>query len=123
MSLFDNIYKGNIEGIKDLLDKGSDPNEVSFYGYTPLMYAIAYKSINMITLLLQYGADINMENTKANITPLQYAREKKDIVEFLLLNGANPNYINGNGDSALSLCIKEKRYDVAKLLILYGATH
>ena len=64
-------------------------------------------------------------------TPLMYACESSfiedspwslvDVVRLLLRHGADPNRVNGNGETALSLSMLRYRHEVVAVLLEYGA--
>jgi ankyrin repeat protein len=54
-------YKIDVEQIKLLLDKGADVNHIGSLYYTPLKYAILNQQIDLVRLLLDYGAGITTE--------------------------------------------------------------
>lgn len=59
-----------------LLEKGMSPNIRDMSGYTPLHEAACGKNAQMITILLQYGADMDAKLESSGKTPLECAREK-----------------------------------------------
>lgn len=74
-------------------------NEVDFDGFTPLHYTIssAPRKLKIATILLECGADPNIQALKNSWSPLHYAvllshekSEKLDLVKLLVDYGANP---------------------------------
>ena len=122
--LFYAISTGNIEIIEKLLRNGANVNDKYTYrSYeevesfdvssvhimskdlqgTPLIDTLyREKSMEIIKLLIEYGADVNIGNSH-NKTPLVFAVEQNraDHVKYLLEKGANPNveytYISSKG--------------------------
>lgn len=91
---------GNLEVATFLLDHGADVNYISWSYYnhcyvSPLQEAIKYKEIKMTELLLERGANLNLEPHYATQL-LQTAIEKNciEIVALLLAHGVNPNDYN-----------------------------
>jgi len=81
----------NLELTKELLIKGSSVNDISDSEYTPLMYAVITPGINLeiVDLLLNYGADLNYSNSKGESAfSLSYLHNNIDIAYYLLLKGA-----------------------------------
>ncbi|OXU19711.1 hypothetical protein TSAR_005974 [Trichomalopsis sarcophagae] len=79
----------------------------NFEGYreSPLLIAIRVgESLAIIRLLVKYGAYIDTRDTVGN-TVLHYAAKysRKDVFDFFLKHGADPNEINYNGQTALHL--------------------
>jgi ankyrin repeat protein len=123
----------NLNFIKLLLDKRPNINEViRFGGTTALLGAIQYGNIDMIKLLLEYGADPNKGDNRKN-RPLQssvdFQQQNNDIAKLLLEYGANINGTNVMGTTALfAACLDENHSRVlengsAKIdfLLEYGA--
>ncbi|MCG2813467.1 MAG: ankyrin repeat domain-containing protein, partial [Thermodesulfovibrionales bacterium] len=86
------VEKGDINGVKALLDQGADVNE-SFYGATALTYASYYGPIEIVKMLLDRGADVDTVNRPAagGWTALSSAASERhaDIVKLLLDIGAD----------------------------------
>lgn len=78
------IYTANLEIIEFLLQKGANPND-NFSDKSYLYYAISQNNIDLVKLLLNYGADISyIDNFHRTIYSyaLEYACD--EIIEFLL---------------------------------------
>lgn len=58
-------------------------------GYTPLMYAITNHNLNMVKLLVEHGADVNLCNNNGQ-SPLEiaYLYDSPEITEYLYSKGA-----------------------------------
>src|SRR6266850_1867063 len=99
--------EGDLESTKVLLDKGADVNQVTEYGWTPLLTATNNRHYKLAELLIERGANVNLAN-KGNWTPLYLATDNRNIeggdfpvpkpdidhieyIKFLLDHGANPN--------------------------------
>lgn len=82
--------KGNLTQVKALLDKGVSANSKSPYGQTPLFFACDRGFFEIAKLLVDRGADVNVEDTFYHANPLSWAARKEhfDIVKLLLDHGA-----------------------------------
>jgi len=96
---------GNVEIAEYLIEKGANVNVLDIncenmflyvsqsrddeYYLTPLHRAISFKHPDMIRLLIEKGADVDMKNTRGK-TPLMLAKEKgyTEAVNILLKAGA-----------------------------------
>ncbi len=80
------IAFGDIEFIKYLLiEKKIDPNQTKRKsGLTPIIQAACYGNINLVKLLMSYGADITTKDGM-NLSALDYARklQQKKMFQFL----------------------------------------
>ena len=103
----------------------------TFKEETPLTNAILSKRINIVKLLIENKANINIKINHS--TPLCMAIEKnhfiihepkkksKEIVKYLLDSGAEINLSNDNGDTPLMIALKNNALDIAELLIEHHA--
>lgn len=119
MELISKAYYGRAGAIKKLISSGLvDVNCVDERGWTPLHQA-AYSSYTILAqILLDGGADPNMES-KSGQTPLNVAWWGcKATVKLLLERGANPNCQDSDGMTPLH---KSWNTDSVQLLLDGGA--
>lgn len=102
--LFNAVQNNDIDIAGILLLAGANPNIASAGagGYYPLHDAAYRGQPEMIRLLLQYGAHIDVKNTRGE-TPLYIAawQVKREVVLSLLAAGANVNIKSKRGDTPL----------------------
>jgi len=108
--------------VRELLEKGIDPNARDAHGETPLHIAASEGHVDMVKLLLEHGANPNVRD-EVGWTPLHWAASKGhvDVVELLLKHGANPNAQSKSGETPLHIAASMGRVDVARLLLEHGA--
>lgn len=89
LGLYRYAKRGNIKGVNEKLELGADPN-ASIYRNQPMLVAIKHGHLNVVELLLEKGAYINIQNWQGE-TPLIYAAMsyRKSIVKFLISKGAD----------------------------------
>jgi ankyrin repeat protein len=82
--------KGDLAQVKALLDKGVSVNSKTPYGQTPLFFACDRGYTEIAKLLVDRGAEVNVEDTFYHATPISWAARKNhtDIVLLLLDHGA-----------------------------------
>lgn len=110
--------KGNVDGLKRLIEEGVDIDVQNKNGYTALMLASwdSNKSSNIETvqLLIQSGANLDIQN-KNGYTALMIASRfsntssNLETVKLLIQSGANLDIQNKNGSTAIS--ILKQKYD------------
>ncbi|KAG0258496.1 hypothetical protein BG011_003269 [Mortierella polycephala] len=111
-----------VETMRVLFKGGAQAKVADHMGMrTPLHYAIQHcrEPASVIELLLKKGADVNaMDNRKT--TPLHMVLERMDneeIVQMLLLYGADPSLKNGNKRNALCVAAENLRVMSAWFLL------
>ncbi|XP_059497240.1 B-cell lymphoma 3 protein-like isoform X2 [Stegostoma tigrinum] len=104
------------EIVEFLLDQGADIDAVDIKsGKTPLVHAVENNSIDMVTLLLQHGANVNLQTYSGN-TALHCCsgRGFLEIVKVLLKNGADSSVKNCHNDTSLMVAKNKKVIDVLR---------
>ena len=91
-NIIDACQQNNIESVLYLLqkDKSLANTEATIEGevWTPLMLCSKQGNLNLVKILVTYGADVNYHEWHGS--PLSYAKENNqtDIIEFLKAHGA-----------------------------------
>lgn len=131
--LLNAIARENIFEISTLITSGALVNELYSQGWTPLAYAIESESYQIVKLLLENGANVNICLYNED-TCLHHAvdiaidgtiqtggapgDEPTDIIELLLKNGANIFAKNAQGESPMEWA---KNYHSDKIVQLLQA--
>lgn len=91
------------------------------WGGTPLHYAAKHGHYDCIKLLIDNGADVNVESNEN--TPLQYALYYNHIecIIILIKNGADPNVTYGCGQTPLHYVSSNGNNEYIKLFLEKGA--
>lgn len=141
--LFQAVKNGKLKSAEALLKNGADPNIVAAerrcnpqHPTTAICYvsesygATDDECLEVIRLLVEYGADVDSRNCNYNgtkwnqgITALNYNAEygRLKTVRFLLENGADPNIRGNDGVVPLEGALIQHHYDVAMELLKHGA--
>ncbi|XP_077181605.1 ankyrin repeat and SOCS box protein 14 isoform X1 [Paroedura picta] len=118
------IRTGEEETLLKLISQSAAFQEQDGHGCFPLHEAAAQlnKRILEITLKASDPTVWQKTNVKGE-TPLFIAVDKclMENVHFLLLNGFNPDIKNEDGDSPLFIAVQHDSYEIASLLIQFGA--
>jgi len=121
------IKRHNIEQVKELLEKGTNPN--GNFGNSFLKIAekelLNGGSIKVLELLLQYGASLEFSSIEEMdddiLSSAIHPNSSIKVIKLFLEYGANPGFVNTNGRESLDSAIFANRLDVASLLLEYGA--
>uniref|UniRef100_A0AAT9UPI9 Ankyrin repeat containing protein n=1 Tax=Apapanepox virus TaxID=3049969 RepID=A0AAT9UPI9_9POXV len=89
------FYTTNDEKIKRILDYGVNINAIDNDGFTALHYAIIYSNVKAVKILLEYGADVNI-NTKNDDDVFDLAVETKNTEIVIEVIQYYSNYINNH---------------------------
>lgn len=103
MALFDVISHDNVGDCKYILEK--DPalvNSVGWHGMTPLHRVATRGNIELLQILLSFGANVNQVNGFGE-TPLHFACQTASLrfIGILVENGADITIIDKGGRSCL----------------------
>lgn len=102
-------YSGNVEGVRQSLAQGADPNDSEAQnGFKPVSGSARSRNIEITQLMLDHGLDINaMQNGETLLTwaanNRNYTRDNVPpektyaYIQWLLKNGADPNIANTEG--------------------------
>ncbi|AEH00348.1 ankyrin repeat domain-containing protein [Lacinutrix sp. 5H-3-7-4] len=83
------IAKGDIETVKTLINLGEDINKKSV-GMTPAMFAARYNKVEILELLIEKGANLNLKSKKG-LTALDYAKLSSANESYNLIKKALKN--------------------------------
>ena len=106
---------------------GSSVDPQGRSGISTLHSAAYYGDLEMVQVLLDYGADVNAKES-TGCTPLNFALENhsKDldprIVPFLLECGTDPNLQADNGFTPLHRASDSGRIEIVRVLVDHGAS-
>lgn len=119
------VYAGDFKKAKELLERGADPDERSTArrDVPPLLLSIMeFSGLEMIGLLLDHGADINITRSH-DFTPLIQAvfDYRADVALLLVERGARLDMRNSFGLTASKLAKSISQYKVAAMIEQYAA--
>jgi ankyrin repeat protein len=115
---------GSLQQINEAIRNGADVNAMSC-GITPLMMSASNSNIEVMTILLKAGADVNAKG-EAGLTPLMKAvwmDTSPEVITFLFKAGAD---VNAKGEGGMTpLMWAAKSYyanpEVLITLLKFGA--
>lgn len=117
------IAKGKPEICHSFYFGGMDVNSRDDTGTPMLNVAVREDHDDLVSWLIEVGADINVVSEDRGYTPLMDAvwRGNLKVAEHLIKLGANPNTISKEGQSNLVLAVGANKKDIVKLLADNGA--
>jgi ankyrin repeat protein len=123
MSIHTAAQAGNLGEVKKQLAWGVNPNSRTFwYLDTPLIVAAAYGRTEVVKLLLDKGADVNMGN-EGSETALHYAARHghTEVMKILLEHGADVSEAGTGCGTPLQWATQNGQVKAAELLLAHGA--
>lgn len=121
--LFDAVSKGDAHRIQSLLRDGCDLNQLNANGMSVLALAAKKGRTDIVKLLLEHGADVNLTMTYYGWTALTYAVNNGHLetVKILLNYHADVNAKAHRGKTALLLAADRGYLEIVEVLLKHGA--
>ncbi|XP_050442977.1 ankycorbin-like isoform X2 [Adelges cooleyi] len=124
-------WHGSLEKVKTLLQKKpTDVNVVDSFGRTPLHLAMAKGYYNIAWLLLNHNANLECIDCDGytpflkvgeSVLHVACSTENRDLIEFILDNGAFVNILDKQGRTPLMLAAKLGNMSIVDLLLERGS--
>lgn len=118
------VGRDDLEAARDLLVTGVDPNgkDENYDKVTPLFLAVENGNIEMVEMLINFGAKINARDGSKQ-TPLMRVDDDAtgELVDLLIRFGAKVDLADKNGNTALILAAGSADAEVISALIDAGA--
>lgn len=126
MALFRSIHaaarEGNLDRVRQYLERGGDPNVCDEGRGTPLYYAAAAGRCDVMEVLLDHSADVDAMTLRGDGPLLQTVQQGyPNAVELLLRNGANVNARTESGVTPFMTAALLEHAGIAHLLAQSGA--
>ncbi|XP_048343935.1 ankyrin repeat and SOCS box protein 14 [Sphaerodactylus townsendi] len=120
--LFVAVDKCLVENVHFLLLNGFNPDFKNEAGDSPLFIAVQHDSYEIASLLLQFGAKVNLQCVNKR-TALHEAAKlgRKSMVEFLLWSKADPDPRSSYGFTPLALAAQNGHTEILEILLRRGA--
>lgn len=108
-----------------LLKASANADKTDFYNQSPLWIATRERRLDLVRLLLDHGASVNVAR-RWNECPLYLATKylgytgRRDIAKLLVHNGIDVNVADDRGRTPLYWALKNCDDDFARILVLCG---
>ncbi|XP_044584634.1 protein TANC2 isoform X4 [Cotesia glomerata] len=115
-----NIYSPNVKVSRLLLLAGASPNHITEYlGNAPVLCMYAHEgSVEMVSLLLEFGADVELTNSQGcTALSLAASRGHCDVVRRLAAAGASLGHADMAGQCPLVHAARQGRLSVVGYLL------
>lgn len=110
------VRRGDLAAVKAHLDQGISPNAKFRYGTTALFPACDRGHLEIVKLLLERGAEVNVRDTFYNATPLTWAASKGHVAIILLLLDKGAQGV----DNVLNAAVGRDNVELLKALLARG---
>lgn len=120
LSTLRNIYSPNVKVSRLLLLAGASPNYITEYlGNAPVLCMYAHEgSVEMVSLLLEFGADVELTNSQGcTALSLAASRGHCDVVRRLVAAGASLGHADIAGQCPLVHAARQGRLSVVGYLL------
>lgn len=120
--LLEAVFRGELERVADILQAGTDVNEVDRDGRTALHHAAIDGNREMATYLIGKGADIDLQDG-IGYTALHYSAQNGwgEITSLLIEKGATIDVQDNHGNTPLWKAVFSYRDDVSTIQQLVSA--
>ena len=114
---------GHNRMVSSLLMAGAVKDALSFFGHSPLMWAVRVGNLSVVEKLLDVGVDLNIHANGSGSTALHYAAQLgySEIVCALLLRGADKDALDVGGDTPLMRAVINGHQSTVDTLLESGA--
>jgi hypothetical protein len=117
-SLHKAAYRGDRESVNKILKGKVNPDERDSFGGTALHAAMFQKNTEIITVLINYGFDVNAQGLSNGYTPLHDAVWANNLatIKILLKRGARTDIRGKDGLTPYEKTLKEDKKEIAEYL-------
>ena len=111
-------FNGHTEIAERLLEAGARVDLRDSTNRTAFMFACTGPNLKLVTLLHRRGGKINDIDSHESWTPLMFAATEghRDVVQYLLSNGANPKAEDVDGETAATFARQRGFSEVAAMI-------
>ncbi|PNP78935.1 hypothetical protein FNYG_07800 [Fusarium nygamai] len=119
--LFYASWSGDQNCVKWLIDSAAKADSPAWNLGPALHFAANFGHLETVALLLQEGADVNLEVLGQTLLTSAVEAGHIDVIALMIKQGADVNARRGSRNDALSIASTTGRLDIMELLIEHGA--
>jgi len=109
---------GNLEKVKNYYAIKRHVNSIDDSKTTPLMHASASGYIDIVKILVENGAKLNLKNIHGYTALIRACiNNHPEVIKYLIYNDADVNICDNDGDSPLILASKLGNEEIIRMLI------
>lgn len=117
------IREGDVAKVKKIIaqnPRAINAKEIGEISYTPLIVAVDKRNEEIVQLLIEAGADINIKLTSGSALFYAVSRGDVKITKILLANGASLKKTKWNNFPLIIAAVEGRSYEIVKLLLEQG---
>ena len=117
-------YSRSLEICKHVVKTIGNINARCITGETPLHIACNLQLTDIVRLLIEYNANVDLQDYSNEVSPLHYSvhLNNTELVGLLLKHGAHPNIQDVVGNTALHYAILDNAFEIFMMLTNSDAT-
>ncbi|MCA9203671.1 MAG: ankyrin repeat domain-containing protein [Planctomycetales bacterium] len=115
------VRNGHADAVRELISADAEVNEYCHYTLTPLANAAELGHTDIVRLLLNHGAVVDMAPDSYTALMRACVGGKFDSAKILLDAGADPNAVRQDGQRPLHFAAKAGSVECVNLLLARGA--
>ena len=113
-----NAQNNHPEAVRILIDGNAKIDDTRRRGGTALSFAADRGNLEIVRMLVENGADINVTDGEMGITPLMDSAymNQYEVVKYLLEQGAGKTLLDKSGNDALYYAKMRRNWKIIQLL-------
>jgi ankyrin repeat protein len=122
MKIFEAVETGNVEKLTKWIEMGESINSITKFSRTLLHNACFYKHLEIVTCLVQNGADLEAKDIMG-WTPLRYslAHQDLEIISYLVEQGADIDALSARNWTCLHSAAGVGNFEFCEYFVKKGA--
>ena len=121
MCLMSAIYHGHADIVQEIINLDKDIiHRLHNSEILPLNFAIKHNKFELVKLLIENGADINLSDNIDSPLTIAIAKQDVNLISYLIKKGVDINRVDDQGNTPLVYAIEQQQFKVIDLLLENG---